>query len=743
MKSLVKVLLTVSFLALFLGAMGNIIASVEITELKKETNKQDQQGSVVEQLFESEPRNPTQILKAKVSEDMKGLPLEEMRVETRSNVKPESELEVGDIVVFRTIIDFSSSPYLYANMEARLLAIGEHCYIFIEEARVLQDGSTTTTLKAEKWQNEFDNQIYPANVQYFGHPDGYLGDIDGDPKVTVLLRNIGYGIAGYFNPIHEFSETIYSDSNEREMVFIEYSLSDNYGFGVLAHEFQHLIHFNHDMDELWFIDEGCAELAVYINGYLDNSNLTYFADVFFRNNPQDSLLYWNYNSAGGKDVRIDYGGAYLFLFYLAEKYGDSFIRDIVDTLNQGAEGIESALSKNGYDLTFNQLYLNWVTALTIDNTEIAEGLYGFYNLEFTVTSSSHTVDTTFPVFRKAIEHVYYGFHIARITNTPDIFIYEINKPSMYTIGLSVLVEDSTGWSVFQQLKDSTNLIFPINGSSITTVYIISSIMSLNTPYVSPNNQFGLGFKTNLDYSLIEAELVDVIEGNYSYNNTSWNLSVSDIEVFFLNGTEITTNNLGDIALILYDEFNVPTEVFPLSYSTENNWHGSFNLQFLKEKTYTLVVSPYESILYGAKTLGSVTIEHFLVVNQPTLELNHNELSITVAFTYSLINYIEIIDDFVVTATLYSSDGEVQSHYSLDYNSSTNLWFTVDNISDLAPAEYYSIVNVRIAGKTITSPASETITINEETSDLHYSMFGLIALFLSTLIVPSLRKRRKT
>ncbi len=449
-----------------------------------------------------EDLNPTQILKNKLIENENSLFLLDESPSIVEQV-PSTESQVGDIVYFNAIVDFDT--YEYTIIEAQLMAIGEHSYVYLERERV----TSSSTEEAEKWGDEFDNKIYSSNIEYFGHPDGDLGDIDGDPRVTIFLLDLGSQIAGYFDPVHEYSNTYYSVSNQREMLFINDILTaDTSGFRVLAHEFQHLIHFNHDPYELWFIDEGCAELAAYINGYLDpNTNLTSFARDHFASNPHNSLLYWNYFSVGGYDVRIDYGGAYLFMFYIAEKYGAETVKDIVSNTLVGAEGIEESLKNNGQTISFNQLYLNWITALTIDEPSIEEGLYGFENIEFTITAYSSY--SSFPT-QDIKRHVFYGFNIAKIDNmTKNHLRFEIDHPgTSYGIGMSMIVKDTNGWSIYHDLKDES-LSWVMNGTMVQKGYIITSIMSMTTPFISYynwKNQMGLGFSTNLNYSMQEVDI---------------------------------------------------------------------------------------------------------------------------------------------------------------------------------------------------------------------------------------------
>jgi hypothetical protein len=58
-------------------------------------------------------------------------------------------------------------------------------------------------------------------------------------------------------------------SNEREMIYVTSSyLNDLELFGqLLSHEYQHMIHWNHDLSEATWVNEGLSLLAEEVNGY--------------------------------------------------------------------------------------------------------------------------------------------------------------------------------------------------------------------------------------------------------------------------------------------------------------------------------------------------------------------------------------------------------------------------------------------------------------------------------------------
>ncbi|MCK5047023.1 MAG: hypothetical protein KAS22_10620, partial [Candidatus Heimdallarchaeota archaeon] len=130
----------------------------------------------------------------------------------------------------------------YEQVTAKLLSIGQYCYIYVDLTTINEIGETEATERSNRYSSEFDSIMYPNNLELVGHPDGLLGDIDGDPKITVLFSPESYGGAYFFkddDPTHPYS-------NNREMVYIHSNLNEQRIYSNLIHELNHLIWFNHE-----------------------------------------------------------------------------------------------------------------------------------------------------------------------------------------------------------------------------------------------------------------------------------------------------------------------------------------------------------------------------------------------------------------------------------------------------------------------------------------------------------------
>ena len=79
------------------------------------------------------------------------------------------------------------------------------------------------------------------------------------------------GVAGYFSSTDEFTTPVEPYSNAHEMFYVNLGVYDPGSFdylSLLAHEYQHMIHFNADRGETVWVNEGLSELATLVAGAL-------------------------------------------------------------------------------------------------------------------------------------------------------------------------------------------------------------------------------------------------------------------------------------------------------------------------------------------------------------------------------------------------------------------------------------------------------------------------------------------
>ena len=376
--------------------------------------------------------------------------------------------EIGHIRSFWAV-DYDEDVWYL--LDAYLLAIGNHCYIYIDDSVIDILGEQEATDRAELYRTEFDATIYPRVTDLAGDPDGTLGDIDGDPRIYILIMENRWDCYLQSNEIEG------PHSNMCEMVYICYRTHNV--LQTIAHEFHHLVWFNYEFDEVHFILEGLAEYATYYAGYLPDDNMS-IRVLPFLDDPHGSLIYFDIEAQ-------DYGASYLFAFYLAEQYGIQFLRDLVQHEDDGALGLETALRDAGHNISFNDLYLDWMTTLTLDEHGFANDRYCLRDIEATI--QEYTTIDSLPYQENDVPLRCYGSKVYQITSSPDSFSIEMSQPAGGVAGLSVAYRDAHGWHV-QQMQKQGGAIMNVSGDSIVTVHVVISYLFDEAP--AGNIDFGSG-----------------------------------------------------------------------------------------------------------------------------------------------------------------------------------------------------------------------------------------------------------
>lgn len=266
--------------------------------------------------------------------------------------------EVGDTMTFWSL-DLSVMPPNWELVPATCRAVTEYSYVFVadDQWNVHMDSvdvDTVTYYWEEGTYNDSTMGIYELNTENFGMPPD---ELDDDDHIYILYDALGSfnGVIfdGYFLVFNEYTEEeaqqMGGHSNEVEMFYMSCHPGNPVSpirISVLAHEFEHMIHWAADPDEDTWVDEGCAEYAMLLFGVPDPL-------VDFPNNPDDDLTQW------GNDF-ADYIQTFMFITYVADHYGGSeTIREIVQESQNSTYGIETAIQNAGYDVTFEEVFVDW------------------------------------------------------------------------------------------------------------------------------------------------------------------------------------------------------------------------------------------------------------------------------------------------------------------------------------------------------------------------------------------------
>jgi hypothetical protein len=273
---------------------------------------------------------------------------------------------------------------------ATLSYLTPHLYLWVEE------GSSFDQDALERSAERFESQTYPTNREFFGSE--WTPGVDNDPHIHILQASgLGSSVAGYYSSADEYSKLVNPYSNEREMFYIS---SDKFQPGteaydsVLAHEFQHMIHWAVDGDEDTWVNEGFSELASYLNGY------DVGAGYAFSYTPDTQLTSW---PDGPGEAAANYGASFLFASYFLERFGEQALRSVVSNPANGTAGFDAILTEHG--LTFEDVFADWLIANYLDDTELADGRYGYRGLTVGPAHLDQT-HTDYPAQRFTTVHQY-------------------------------------------------------------------------------------------------------------------------------------------------------------------------------------------------------------------------------------------------------------------------------------------------------------------------------------------------
>ncbi len=206
----------------------------------------------------------------------------------------------------------------------------------------------------------FDTQIYHPIRTYFG-PEIPLG-FDRDPRTHLLFaRGLG-AVRGYFAPTAGISRQVNPLSNEKDMLFLnlDFMGQRQEDLGVLAHEFEHLIHWYQAPGERSFLDEGFAELATIRWAPLKVNDNRLDSYDRYRSHPALQLNDWSIDDYGL--VERYYGAGLGFAVYLTELFGSTFVRTAVAEPKRGISGLESLIQQQDCAFTFDDIFADFALA---------------------------------------------------------------------------------------------------------------------------------------------------------------------------------------------------------------------------------------------------------------------------------------------------------------------------------------------------------------------------------------------
>jgi hypothetical protein len=258
------------------------------------------------------------------------------------------------------------------QVPATLHYITDHSYFWI------QDGLSYKEKDLRDLAEAFEQQIYPTNREFFGSE--WTPGLDGDPHIYILYaKGLGGNIAGYFSSVDSINPLVQEYSNGHEMFVFNadnVNLREEFTYGVLAHEFQHMIHWYRDRNESSWLNEGFSDLAMFLNNYEIGGH-----DYLYAEDPDLQLNDW----PNDQDLTSPhYGASFLFLNYFLDRFGEEATQALVANPDNGMDSIDLVLQEmnitdpsNGSPVKADDMFADWAVTNYLNDPGVADGRYTY------------------------------------------------------------------------------------------------------------------------------------------------------------------------------------------------------------------------------------------------------------------------------------------------------------------------------------------------------------------------------
>jgi hypothetical protein len=323
----------------------------------------------------------------------------------------EKQAAVGDLKDFYSLNSLAWPPREsdWTRVPAKLRAVGNHCYIY-EDTSMPYPYLAITEGEITRFKNSFDNEIYPLITGAFG--DEPNPGIDNDSRIYILFtHNVNkQSAAGYFDSTNQLTQAKLDSSveynknssgykyysNEKEILYMAVPKNSFKGesyqtntLGVIAHEFQHIINWNHHssknpdiLEESW-LNEGLSQLAQDVAGYgYQYGTLSFVMEPFLRYPESYSLTKFQFGLGY-------YGNAYLFVRYLADRGANPM--NLVKSAKTGRANVEDEIKRIGAAASFDDFFEEFATALYLSNSGVtADAKFNFKSINIRAAQKDGT-----------------------------------------------------------------------------------------------------------------------------------------------------------------------------------------------------------------------------------------------------------------------------------------------------------------------------------------------------------------
>jgi len=363
------------------------------------------------------------------------------------------------------------------QVDATLRYVTDHTYFWIEDGVSYNQGDLADLAEA------FENEIYPTNREFFGSE--WSPGVDGDPHIYILYAGgLGWNIAGYFSSADEYHPLAHEYSNTTEMFLFSadnVDLDEAFTYGVLAHEFQHMIHWYQDRNESSWLNEGFSELAALLNGYYEGG-----PDWEYASNPDRQLTDWPNDG----DTYANYGSAFLFVSYFLDRFGEEATKALVAHPSNGMTSVDLVLEElsisdplNGQPITADDVFQDWILTNYIQDSDVSDGRYEYYSYSGAPAFDPTRTISTCPLNDVTTDVNQYGVDYIRIQCEGDYTLHFEGSVQVNVLPADPLSGDYYFWSNKGDESDMTlTRQFDFSGHSGPLTFSYWTWYDLETDY---------------------------------------------------------------------------------------------------------------------------------------------------------------------------------------------------------------------------------------------------------------------
>ena len=304
---------------------------------------------------------------------------------------PATPIQIGSQQKFWLLNEDTAANF---QVNAALRYITPHSYFWVEAGVQANDKDIKALM------DTFENKIYPTDRQFFGSE--WTPGVDNDPHIYVLYAGgIGRSVGGGFAEPDEYNPLVYKYSNGHEMFVFNSDnerLSDEYTYGTLAHEFQHMIHWSLDPGETAWMNEGFSQVAMFLNSYSIGGS-----DSSYAQNPDIPLTNWSSLSDSPFITDEHYGQSFLFLLYFLDRFGAPATQALVKDKEHGLPSVNDTLKnlnitdpQTGTPITADDVVMDWLVAMYLKDGSVSDGRYTYHNYPSAPQTHATRTVTTCP-----------------------------------------------------------------------------------------------------------------------------------------------------------------------------------------------------------------------------------------------------------------------------------------------------------------------------------------------------------